>query len=254
MLKRLICLTIAAGVTGGPALAVENFDPATPCSQIFAGESGVPEVAAGFWAFGFLAASNGSADTITPELMRTMREILQQRCAADPTASLARIAEEIAAAERGGGTEAGAGSTGDIAADGRAFLQRFLDDGEDRAALTLALKPTAEDVRAVYAEPLASRLIAAYEGLFVPGAVIQPKPGQTEVLSVFTTTGALRRGDPVLAEFPGGYKDVLDYFVADVPIVRFKFVEAGEDIGLAFDGLVYVNGRWVFMPKPWNAL
>jgi hypothetical protein len=101
---------------------------------------------------------------------------------------------------------------------------------------------------------LASSLIDAYDGLFVPGAVIRPKPGQTELLSIFTTTGALKRGDPVLAEFPGGYKDVLDYIVGDVPIARFKFVEPGEDLGLAFDGLVHVNGRWVFMPKPWNGL
>jgi len=31
-------------------------------------------------------------------------------------------------------------------------------------------------------------------------------------------------------------------------------VKQGETIGLAFDGLVYVNGHWVIMPKPWRAL
>jgi hypothetical protein len=25
-------------------------------------------------------------------------------------------------------------------------------------------------------------------------------------------------------------------------------------LGMAFDGLVHVNGRWVLMPKPWRAL
>ena len=228
----------------------DSLDPSAACSEILSGESGIPEAAVGFWAFGFVAAANGRPDTITPELMGTMRDILHQRCAAAPSASLAQIARDIAMAESG----AGAGSTADPAADGREFLLRFLDDGEDRQAMTLALKPTPEDVRAVYAEPLASSLIDAYDGLFVPGAVIQPKPGQTELLSIFTTTGALKRGDPVLAEFPGGYKDVLDYIVGDVPIARFKFVEPGEDLGLAFDGLVHVNGRWVFMPKPWNGL
>jgi len=28
----------------------------------------------------------------------------------------------------------------------------------------------------------------------------------------------------------------------------------GKTTGLAFDGLIYVNNRWVLMPKPWRAL
>ena len=32
------------------------------------------------------------------------------------------------------------------------------------------------------------------------------------------------------------------------------FVEPGESLGLAFDGLIFVNGRWVLMPKPWRVL
>jgi len=39
-----------------------------------------------------------------------------------------------------------------------------------------------------------------------------------------------------------------------IPIVRFKFVEKGETSGLAFDGLVYVDGRWTLLPKPWRSL
>lgn len=141
-----------------------------------------------------------------------------------------------------------------VAAEGRALLEKFLDPSSDRAAMTLALKPTPEDVRAVYAEPLAGKLIASYEETFVPGTAIGPKPGQTELLSIFTTTGALKRGDPVAGEFPGGYDNVREFIIGDVPIGRFKFVEPGESLGLAFDGLIFVNGRWVLMPKPWRVL
>ena len=35
-------------------------------------------------------------------------------------------------------------------------------------------------------------------------------------------------------------------------IYRFKFVQPGKNIGMAFDGLVKVNGRWVIFPKPWR--
>jgi hypothetical protein len=37
-------------------------------------------------------------------------------------------------------------------------------------------------------------------------------------------------------------------------IYRFKFVEPGKDLGMAFDGLIYVNGHWRIFPKPWRAL
>jgi len=142
----------------------------------------------------------------------------------------------------------------DPVTSGRQLLLQFFEPGADHAALTVALKPTPEDVRAVYAEPLASRLIENYDALYQPGTAIRPKPEQTELLTFFSTTAALQSGDPMLAEFPGGYKKVLSHFVSDVPIVRFKFVKAGERIGIAADGLIYVNERWVFMPKPWRSL
>ena len=107
---------------------------------------------------------------------------------------------------------------------------------------------------AVYAEPLASKLVAMYAQTFAPGVQIGPKPDQNALLIYHTTTAALKSGDEMLSKFPGGYNDVLQYFIGNQPIVRFKFVTAGEELGLAFDGLVYVNGHWALMPKPWRAL
>jgi len=37
-------------------------------------------------------------------------------------------------------------------------------------------------------------------------------------------------------------------------IYAFKFVEPGQSLGMAYDGLVRVNGQWRIMPKPWRAL
>lgn len=149
---------------------------------------------------------------------------------------------------------AGSAFAADLQAQGKALLTKFLDPATDRGALTMQLKPTDADIRAVYAEPLASKLIAGYAGMYQAGAAIGPKPGQTQLLYVQTTTGALKSGAPVAAEFPGGYKEVTKYILKDVPIVRFKFVAPGETLGMAYDGLIHVNGRWVYMPKPWRGL
>lgn len=31
-------------------------------------------------------------------------------------------------------------------------------------------------------------------------------------------------------------------------------LEPGQTLGMAFDGLVHVNGHWRLFPKPWKAL
>lgn len=139
-----------------------------------------------------------------------------------------------------------------LEAEGQALLRQFLDPKADRAAMTAKLKPAPADIRAVYDEPLSTQMIEGYAQLFVPGIAIGPKEGQDDLLFVLTTTGELKKGAEVAKEFPGGYAQVARYIKADVPIVRFKFVKQGETMGMAFDGLVHVNGKWVFMPKPWR--
>lgn len=139
-----------------------------------------------------------------------------------------------------------------LEAEGQAFLRQFLDPTSDRAALTARLKPAPADIRAVYGEPLATKMIDGYTQLFVPGTAIGPKDGQDDLLFVLTTTGELKKGGDAARAFPGGYAQVTQYIKGDVPIVRFKFVKKGEATGMAFDGLVHVNGKWVFMPKPWR--
>ncbi|MCW2307296.1 hypothetical protein [Rhodobium gokarnense] len=138
-------------------------------------------------------------------------------------------------------------------ADARALLTRFLDPAADRASLTGELQPFTEDYAAAYKEPVATRLEQIYANLWGTGVAIGPKPGQTELLVTFATTDQLIAGEPVLAEFPGGYKAVLPHLKPGNAIVRFKFVEPGETIGMAFDGLIHVNGHWVLIPKPWLA-
>ena len=37
-------------------------------------------------------------------------------------------------------------------------------------------------------------------------------------------------------------------------VYAFKFVKPGETLGMAFDGLVWVNGHFAIFPKPWRFL
>lgn len=237
ILPALLALTLTG--FSGPALAQSvGFDPAAPCVQTLTNSEQINQALAAAWALGY---RQDSGETDIRKLEKTLDE-LSQKCLDDTQKSLVQLLD--AAAESAPGSEA----------DARALLMRFLAPDADLAALVASLKPDGDDVRRVYKEPLAGKLLAAYNGMYTPGVTFGPKPGQSELRLVYTTTGALRSGDAALAEFPGGYKKLLDYFNEDVPIVRFKFVEPGETLGLAFDGLVFVNNHWVLMPKPWRQL
>ena len=80
------------------------------------------------------------------------------------------------------------------------------------------------------------------------------KPDQTELLIWAATTEELQNQSGHAMEFPGGYKGVADKLGAGLTWYRFKTVRPGERSGMAYDGLVYVNGRWAFFPKPWKAV
>lgn len=123
----------------------------------------------------------------------------------------------------------------------------------DKSAALAKLRPTLADYRAVYREPLASKLEESQKRLWEGGKPLSGRPGQTELVIIFARTDDLIDGKPVLGEFPGGYKDITSQMIRGVPIARFKMLEPGQSAGISVDGLVHVNGRWVLIPRPWMA-
>lgn len=234
------------------AAAQENpgFDPDAPCGGELRAADDTDKLMIAAWMHGYRSAGGEAAGMVDLATSASLLGELFTSCLADETRSLNEImspaepSRDLVVAPAAAGTEA----------DARALLMRFLDPAADRVALTAALKPEDADISEVYAEPLAGKLKASFAQTFTPGIQIGPKPDQNALLVYYSTTARLKSGDPALSNFPGGYADVLQYFRGDHPIVRFKFVEEGKELGLAFDGLIFVNGRWVLMPKPWRAL
>ena len=245
-------LTLILAPVGAVSEEIRGFDPSQSCVEVLSNTGGTTDqfmIAA--WVFGYLASQN---ETLRPVSIDNNKVVLQNLTKACVDSGGKPLIELVMASKSKAGTSGGSGPAPGSEAEARALLMKFFEPNADRHAMTWALVPKPEDVRAVYAEPLASRMIETYQQHLTRSVAIGPKPDQTNLLTWHATTDALRRGSPMLREFPGGYADVVGYFIGDHPIVRFKFVEQGETLGMAYDGLIHVNGRWVWMPKPWRAL
>lgn len=142
-------------------------------------------------------------------------------------------------------------------AGAKALLQQFLAPDADRVKLSLALKPTSGDYAKVFANAeMAKKAETVYPMLWenVPKRPFGPKPGQTEILVWGATTDDLKAGTGNASKFPGGYKRAAEHLKPGLKVFRFKFVKPGERLGMAFDGLYNLDGRWVLVPKPWRLM
>lgn len=236
-------LAVALPTLSPSQAAAQAFDPRGLCLAQLEEADTASRLAMAAWVTGFIAGRDGNIRRVDAANLTRIVQNLASACSANSALTVLDIVNRSA-------TPTGPGSE----SDARAFLERFLAPDADRVAMTAALKPTPQEIAQVYREPLASALVAQYDALFTPGAAIGPKPEQDSVLVIRTLTDELIAGAPVLSDFPGGYGDVTGLMQPGVPIVRFKFTRTGESLGMAFDGLVFVNGAWKLMPKPWRAL
>jgi hypothetical protein len=135
------------------------------------------------------------------------------------------------------------------------LLMKFLQPGADYNSMNKTLRPTQADYKAYFVEGSWQKAQTAYNQLWdqYPMAV-KPKPTQTELLLWKASVEELKNGTGDSGQFPSGYKDIIRHIKPGHTIYRFKFVEPGKTIGMAFDGLVFINGHWVLIPKPWRVL
>ncbi len=179
--------------------------------------------------------------------------------------AIATIAAALALsppAEAGKGKGKGKGKAGAKAgkasgeeAEARAILEPFLKPGADLPGLSKQLRPSTADLAAIFEADLAGKADKIYGPAWDAGQlVLAPKPGQTALLLASATSEELKAGAPPAKEFPGGWAKVTGQLKPGLRFWRFKFVEPGKDLGMAFDGLVKVNGHFVIVPKPYRLL
>jgi len=137
------------------------------------------------------------------------------------------------------------------------LLLEFTKPGANHKALSNKLLPEKKDYEAYFDKSVANKAYTNYQKLFKRwgGLLIKPKAGQTSLLMWKATVSELKSWTGQARQtFPGGYRRVASKLNPGHIVIRFKFVKPSETLGMAFDGLTYVNNRWVIFPKPWRVL
>lgn len=125
----------------------------------------------------------------------------------------------------------------------------------DDNALVKRFRATLEDCQAIMKSGEDAKKLYDYsEGLYgkLPDSkLISVKKSQTEVLVSILVPGNDAKSEK--DRFAGGYIKILDKFKEGISIYTFRYVRPGRSSGMRYDGLTYINKKWVFIPKMWRA-
>lgn len=133
-----------------------------------------------------------------------------------------------------------AGTAGRIAAEVATVAKTLLNN----ATMLSTMKPNAEQISAMAASSDDAKRITAYvEELFadLPPTGLGADPGQEEVIAI------------AQKDLPPGYQSAAAHLSGKAEIYGFKYVTPGETKGMAYDGLIRVEGKWVMIPQLWKA-
>ncbi len=125
-------------------------------------------------------------------------------------------------------------------------VRRIAAELRDSLGNVEGLKPGEAQIKAICATAEAAEKLTAYvKSVYaeIPREGSAAKADQTEIL----VTG------PSLSDLPGGYSKQANHFKPGVQFYGFKYVMPGETLGMSYDGIFQVDGKWYFIPKAWRA-
>ena len=124
----------------------------------------------------------------------------------------------------------------------------------DMAGIAAKLKPSKDDLAAIYDASVVDAVAEHVEKMYAGLGELGAKEGQTELVFMAATSEDFKAGNDAAKKFPGGYARAAEKLKPGVTFYAWKFVKPGESAGMAYDGLVFVNGHWVWVPKSFRAI
>ena len=126
--------------------------------------------------------------------------------------------------------------------------------GPDRFEAHVRLVPHMPEYEQVFTGEMAGTVRRAYEFSPITPQESYAKPDQTELRIGGGLAEDLGTDPAANAFFANGWKRFLPYLVPGRMWLGWRYVVPGQALGMAYDGLVRTDKRWVWIPKPWRAL
>jgi hypothetical protein len=128
--------------------------------------------------------------------------------------------------------------------------------GDDRTgAAARQLQPRPDDYAKVFMADVVDAARARYEAFWSgPVELRHPSGPRTWVMSHLAPAGMLADDNELSWKFPGGYRSIAPLLVPERVWVAWKYVVPGETSGLAYDGLVWCDDHWSWLPRPYRVL
>lgn len=124
--------------------------------------------------------------------------------------------------------------------------------GPESSAALESMRPRMDDCARVFGADIAERVRGAYEVVWQTPPEIQPLAyGQMTLKVHAATAGLLRDENELSRRFPGGYRALAPYLHADRVWFVWRYIRDGHDAGVRYDGVVMIDDRWVWFPKPY---
>lgn len=138
------------------------------------------------------------------------------------------------------------------------YLSRLIDPvrAGERTTLVMALRPESGDYLRVFSEDIAEVMQQGYEALWQAPIPWRVRADQTVLQVTSASVAELKEGGETgpARHFPGGYRDVIPQLTDGFVWSVWELVAPGASAGLAFDGLVAIDDRFAWFPKPWRLL
>jgi hypothetical protein len=124
--------------------------------------------------------------------------------------------------------------------------------GPEGPATLEAMRPHSDDFPRVFQAGIAERVAAAYEVLWrTPPRLDRLVSGELALRVDAAPAGMLHEENELSRHFPGGYRALAPYLVPDRVWFVWRYLHGSAEAGMRYDGVVLLDDRWVWFPKPY---
>jgi hypothetical protein len=123
--------------------------------------------------------------------------------------------------------------------------------GPDSARQLESMRPQAGDFARVFRPDIAGTVRAVFEEIWrAPPQMERLESGQMTLRVDAAPAGMLREDNELSTHFPGGYRALAPYLIPERIWFVWRYLPLGEKAGMRYDGVVMLDDRWVWFPRP----